>query len=117
MQLLSDQLIGNASGSLAIPGLSRVKTHCLRLFRFSVTEDECKGGGEWNNEEALLRRRAIVFSSLKTEDEDGRISVSSLKFRTRSSIRPNCLLIRLVRGVIFRGREFFGLFDTNRSAL
>lgn len=46
MQLLSDQLIGNASGSLAIPGLSRVKTHCLRLFRFSVTEDGRKGGGE-----------------------------------------------------------------------
>lgn len=56
-------------------------------------------------------------SSLKVEDEDdGRILVSSLKFRTRSSMSPNCLLIRLVRGVIFRGKEFLGLFDTNRLA-
>ena len=46
MQLFSDQLIGKASGSLAIPGLSRVKTHCLRLFRFSVTDDKRRGGGE-----------------------------------------------------------------------
>ena len=54
-------------------------------------------------------------SSLKVEDEDdGRILVSSLKFRTRSSMSPNCLLIRHVRGVIFRGKEFLGLFDTNR---
>ena len=57
-----------------------------------------------------------MLSSLKVEDEDGRMSVSSLKLRTRSSMRPNCLLIRRVRGVIFRGRGFLGLFDTNRSA-
>lgn len=31
-------------------------------------------------------------------------------------MRPNCLLIRLVRGVIFKGKEFLGLFDTNRLA-
>ena len=57
-----------------------------------------------------------MLSSLKVEDEDGRISVSSLKFNTRSSIKPNCLLIRLVRGVRFRGKELLGLLDTNRSA-
>ena len=58
-----------------------------------------------------------MLSSLKMEDdEDGRFLVSSLKFSTRSSMRPNCLLIRLVRGVIFRGKELLGLFDTNRSA-
>jgi hypothetical protein len=57
-----------------------------------------------------------VLSSLKVEDEDGRFSVSSLKFSTRSSIRPNCLLIRLVRGVVFKGKRLLGLFDTNRSA-
>ena len=58
-----------------------------------------------------------MLSSLKVEDdEDGRILESSLKFSTLSSVRPNCLLIRLVRGVIFRGKEFLGLFDTNRLA-
>ena len=58
-----------------------------------------------------------MLSSLKVDDEGGRILVSSLKFSTRSSMRPNCLLIRLVRGVIFRGgKELLGLFETNRSA-
>jgi hypothetical protein len=57
-----------------------------------------------------------VLSSLKMEDKDRRIIVSSLKFSTRSSMRPNCLLIRLVRGVRIRGRELLGLFDTNRLA-
>ena len=58
-----------------------------------------------------------MLSSLKVEDDDdGRMLVSSLKFSTRSSMRPNCLLIRLVRGVIFRGKEYLGLFDTNRLA-
>jgi hypothetical protein len=50
------------------------------------------------------------------DEDDGRILVSSLKFSTLSSMRPNCLLIRLVRGVIFRGKEYLGLFDTNRLA-
>ena len=60
-----------------------------------------------------------MLSSLKADDDDdddGRMLVSSLKFSTRSSMRPNCLLIRLVRGVIFRGKEFLGLLDTNRLA-
>lgn len=81
----------------------------LRLFKFSVTEVGCFSGFELKRDDALLRSRESVFS------EDDNIRVSSLKLSTLSSINPNCLLIRLVRGVILSGKSDFDRVETKRS--
>ena len=83
-----------------------------------MTDVGLRVGGVLNREEALRRRSdiALVFTLDSSSNVCAKKSVSSLKLRTLSSMRPNCLLIRRVRGVISRGRNNLGRLEINLSA-